>query len=491
MALAGYNRRMRDLRSKNWRHNWTKPLLFLCTTGALLILFLVRWWASDSKPTETNVLTYVVSRGAFHHVVVEQGEVESSRNVEIRCEVKTRNSQGITILEVVDEGTRVKRGDILLKLDSSALDRELVQQQIVCNTSQALMVQAQNSFEAAKIALKEYVEGTFYQEEQKLQSNVFIAEENVRRSQEYAKYSKHLAARGYVTGQQLEGDQFAVEKAKTELTSAKTELRVLQEYTKEKTLKQLESDIKTAEAQWKSELSSHQLELAKLQEFEQQIEKCVIRAPESGQVIHANEYSRRGNSEFVVEPGTLVREQQVLIRLPDPEHMQVKAKINESRVTAVKNGMTANIHLDALGNRSFSGLVTRVNEYPEPGSWFSSQIKQYATFVEIINPPEKIRPGLTAEVIIDIDFREDVLTVPVQAIYGHGELFYCFVSHESDWQPVEIEVGASNDRFAVVLSGLEEGITIAMHPRTVVDVRKFTKASVKLAGNTGSDGDTP
>lgn len=460
--------------------------------GVVFISLIVFWWLiDDSKSAASDVLTHVVERGEFRHVVVEQGEIESSRNVEIRCEVKTRNSQGITILEVVDEGTRVQPGDILMRLDSSALDQELVQQRIIRNTSEALMIQAKNDFEAATIAYKEYAEGMFHQEEQKLQSNVFIAEENVRRAKEYAKYSKRLAARGYVTVQQLEGDQFAVEKAGTELAAAKTELRVLQEYTKEKTTKQLDSDIKTADARWRSEQSSHQLELSKLQDIEQQVEKCIIRAPESGQVIHANQTNRRGNNEFVVEPGALVREQQVVLRLPDPEHMQVKAKINESRVTAVKSGMTANIRLDALGDRLFQGRVTRVSEYPEPGSWFSSQVKQYATLVDILDPPDTIRPGLTAEVTIDVEYRKDVLTVPVQSIYAHLDKFYCLVRRGPDWEPVQVELGASNDRLAVVQSGLEEGLTIAMQPRSVVDLRKITEPSIKLADADGPRGDTP
>jgi len=460
----------------------------------ITVLAPVAWWLGTwpSEGASKNLLTHLVERGEFTDVVVEQGEVESSSNVEIRCEVKTRNSQGIAIIEVIDEGTRVKPGDILFRLDSSALEQDLVQQQIIRNTSEALMIQARNESEAATIAYTEYADGVFHQEEQRLQSQLFIAEENLRRAQEYAKYSERLASRGYVTVHQLEGDQFAVEKAKTELEVAKTELRVLQEFTKEKTLIQLGSDIKTTEAKWKSEQSSHQLELANLQEIEDQIEKCTVRAPKAGQAIHANETSRRGSEEFVVEPGALVREQQVVVRVPDPNRMQVRAKINESRVTSVKPGMKVRIRLDALGDEHFDGEVTRVNEYPEPGSWYSSEVKQYATFIEISDPPKSIRPGLTAEVQIEVDHREDVVTIPVQSIYERSDKFYCLVRRDDEWLPTEVQIATSNDRVAVIESGLNVGVDIALQPKPIADQRKRPETDTKLArANDSADGEGP
>src|SRR5690606_25745436 len=69
-------------------------------------------------------LVHTARRAPFLHEVVERGEVESSSNVEIRCEVESRNSAGTAILEVVPEGTEVEAGDILVRLDSSALEQE-------------------------------------------------------------------------------------------------------------------------------------------------------------------------------------------------------------------------------------------------------------------------------------------------------------------------------------------------------------------------------
>jgi multidrug efflux pump subunit AcrA (membrane-fusion protein) len=441
---------------------------------AFLLASVGFWTLRGSGETRNTIVLHRVERGPFVHEVVERGEIESSRSVEIYCEVKARgNSEGTAILEVVEEGTRVEPGDFICRLDASALDQELIQQQILCNNAKSLMIQAQNTLETSEMAKKQYLEGTFLQEEQTLEGAVFVAEENLRRAQQYLKYSQRLAAKGYVTDLQLEGDEFAVEKAVNELEAAKTQLRVLREYTKPKMLKDMDAAIKSAEALYESNESSYQLELSKLREIEEQVTKCTIVATQAGQVVYANRPNNRSQNEFIVEPGALVRERQVIVRLPDPSAMQVKADINESRITLVKVGMPVDIRLDAFGDTHLKGVVTKVNEYPEADGWFSSQVKQYATLIKIENPPEQIRPGLTAEVKILVDRMADVLRIPVQAVHEHGNRFYCMLRTASGWEAREVAAGPNNDKFVVIESGLTEGDLISMAPRTVLSEVKL------------------
>lgn len=437
----------------------------LAATAAVLWFFLGR----DPMEAAENILTTTVFRGPYEHIVLEQGQVESSSNVEIRCEVKSQSGGGTEILWVIDEGTNVKKGEKLVSLDQSALDQDLVQQQIVCNTSHALVVQAENTLSAAKISRTEYLEGTFKQEEQTIESDIFVAEEDLRRAQLSYQSTERLAAKGIVTALQLEGDQFAVEKAKNALASAQTKLMVLRKYTKEKTLKQFDSDIATAEAKWESEKKSDQLELEKLEEINEQIEKCTILAPEDGQVVYASDRNRWGSSEFVVEPGASVRERQVIIRLPDPTKMQVKASINESRISLVRAGMPVAIEFDAVRDKTLHGEVTKVNQYAEPESWRSGNIKEYAASISIFAPPSDVRSGMNAEVRIYVEQLENALQVPVQALYETKGHFFCLVKNGDGWDTREVQVRSSNDTFMTIETGLEEGDVVAMNPRSYPD----------------------
>jgi multidrug efflux pump subunit AcrA (membrane-fusion protein) len=431
----------------------------------------------DQKVETVGPVVQAVLSGPFDNIVLEQGEVESGTNVEIRCEVKSRGTSGITILEVVPEGTLVQEGDLIARLDSTALEQERVQQQITVNTSEATVVQAKNTYEAALIAKTEYLEGTFKLEERTILGEVFVAEQNLRSSQLGYESAERLAAKNIITSLQLEGAQFAVEKTRNELDAAQGKLDVLRKYTKEKLLKQLESDIAIAAAKLKAEESSYELELKKLKDVEDLIAKCTIKAPSAGQVVYVNKYSsssRGGSSaEFVVEAGAIVREQQPLFRLPDGKNMQIKALVNESRVTRVRVGLPVAIRVDALKDMMLQGEVVKVNQYAEPGGFGSGTVKKYATIVKIIAPPPELRVNMNAEVRIYVERRPEALQIPVQALAEVKGHFFALVKNGEDYETREITVSSTNDQMAVIEKGLAVNEQVVMNPRGHSDKLKL------------------
>ncbi|MEQ1827533.1 MAG: hypothetical protein ABL921_16360, partial [Pirellula sp.] len=92
------------------------------------------WWRTSGhtmyESSEDAPMLHEVAAGPFDHIVLEQGEIESSSNNEVKCEVKGRGTSGTPILNVLAEGTFVKKGDKLCQLDSSALDQEAQNQRI-------------------------------------------------------------------------------------------------------------------------------------------------------------------------------------------------------------------------------------------------------------------------------------------------------------------------------------------------------------------------
>ena len=456
----------------------------MVTVAALVVVAaaaFLGWWffGRAGKKVGPRVLVNKVARGSYDRVVLEQGEVESANNIELKCEVKSRGGGGssgggsVSILEVVPEGTMAQAGDILVRLDASNLEQEKVTQQIKCNGQQSLVVQAENTLKAAKIARTEYLEGTFRQEERLIISEVFVAEQALRTAQLQFESSQRLAAKGLLSGLQLEGAQFEVDKARNALEAAEGKLAVLRKYTQAKMLTQFDSDIASAEAKLSAEKSSLQLEVEKLAEIEDQITKCTLRAPSPGQVVYANKYnssSRGGSSsaEFVVEPGATVREQQPIIRLPNSNEMQVKALINEARVTLVRPGLPVSIRVDALKDELIQGEVIKVNQYAEPGSsWSSGGVKKYAAFIKILNPPVALRSGMNAEVRIHIERRPNALQVPVQALAEHKGHYFTLVQNGDRFETREVVIGSTNDKVAVIEKGLEENEMVVMNPRGV------------------------
>ncbi|OYP29989.1 efflux RND transporter periplasmic adaptor subunit [Rhodopirellula sp. MGV] len=417
-----------------------------------------------------SLITQPVTRGPFDHIVLEQGEIESSSNIEVTCKVKSQSgggSGGVSILWVVEEGTRVKEGDKLVELDSSALEQKLNEDKIGVITAEANVTSAKALVEQSKIARQEYLDGVYMTEESALRSEILIAEQDLVKAQKALESSQRLAAKGLIKSLQLEADRFAVANARNQLESAQGRLKVLQNLTKKKMLVQFDSDIEAAQAQlsaYESELLEEKTQLA---DTEQQIKNCLITAPASGVVVHANRYSSRGGSaEFVVEAGATVRERQELIYLPDPSKMQVKCNINESRITLITEGMATKISVDAIPGLSLKGRVSKVNRYAEPSSFFSSSIKEYAVTIDIIDPPESIRTGMTAEVQIFVEQLDNAVQMPIQGLYEHGGKMYALVQEgPQKFRTEEVAIGATNDTMVTIKDGVKEDDTVVLNLR--------------------------
>lgn len=424
------------------------------------------------RETVPNVLTAEVTVGPFINRVLEQGEIESSSSVEVRCEVRSRTSGGTNILEIVTEGTRVKQGDFLIRLDDAALQMELVQQQITCSGSESLAIEAEATYRSAELALNEYEQGTFREQQKTMESALFVANENQRRAEEYLAFSKKLAERGYVSQVQLESDRVAVEKARTELVVAETKKEVLEKFSKLKMLTHLKADILTARAKQDAKQKTWQLDKQRLKEIEEQIAKCAIHAPADGQVVYANDANRgKSSGDLLIAEGTPVRERQVLVRLPDPTRMRVLAKVHESRISHIRKGMTAEVTTDALPDQPLIGSVTVVSEYPIPSiNIYTTHIKEYAVEIEIHNPPDGLRPGMSAQVDVLVEQLNDQRLIPIDAAIARGDRFFVAVPHDDgSFETREVKVGSANDAVIAIKEGLEPGEKVILNHSEIKD----------------------
>jgi multidrug efflux pump subunit AcrA (membrane-fusion protein) len=444
--------------------------LALVSVPAAIWSSVTGWFSGELAP---DYLTTEVAVGPFVHDVIEHGEIESSSNVEVRCEVRARSSSGINILEIVPEGSRVQAGDFLVRLDDAALQTKLIQQQIIVTNSQAQVIESQAAFDSAGLALQEYESGTFLEQEEQLESAIFVAQENVRRAEEYLQYSQRLAERGYIPEVQLEADRFAVEKARKEKDVADTKLNVLRKFTRAKVLTGLKADVGTARARLDSRTKTLQLDEVKLKVIEEQIKNCVMTAPVAGQVVHANDRDRRGSSgDLLIEEGRPVRERQVIVRLPDPTRMRVIAKVHESRISHVAVGTQAKIVLDALPELDLTDQVAIVSEYPLPSiSVYTAHVKEYAVEVDIIDPPDGLRPGMTAKVAIMIAREAEAMTVPIQAVVERaGRHFAAVLKTDGTTETRELKTGHINEEAVVILNGLSVGENVILTPSNYDDL---------------------
>jgi multidrug resistance efflux pump len=422
--------------------------------------------ATQQADPARNSLLATATQGVFRHSIIERGELESASNIEIRCEVQSSGSSTTTILWIIPEGTIVTAGEKLIEFNAAPFREAETTQQIVFEQARAAVIQAQLAYESAQIAVREYENGTFPQELKLVEAEIVLARENLRRAEGYAEYSQRLARKGYISQSELEADEFAVVNARLALEAAETKQRVLTEYTREKMLKQLHADAGMAESQWKAEQAKLELERAKLATIQEQITKCVVHSPSPGQVVYANDLDRRGNVEDAITEGMTVRERQVLIRLPDPASMQVRARVKEGKIGLVKPGQRAEVQIDALKGMKLTGEVLRVD--PIAISGWGSSIKEYITYLALDSPPPGLKPGMTTSVEILVDQQRDVLTIPVQAVSLRNGKHYVVLKTEQGVSAQSVDLGPNNGSDVIVKDGLKADQVVVMDADSIL-----------------------
>jgi HlyD family secretion protein len=449
--------------------------------------------ALPGGPEAADVQSHVVKRGPLEITVVEGGNLESADNVDVRCEVEGGvvggsggggggSGSGTQIIWLFPEGEFIHKGEKLVELEQSSLKQQETEQQIAMETARQELITAQNTFEAAKIAVDEYAQGTFQNDLETVQAEIAVAQENLRRAEEFAKHTENMYRRGFSSKTQLEADQFAVENANITLRALNTKKRALVDFTKKKMLTDLRSARDSAEAAKRAAEAKFSLEQAKLEKIDDQLKKCTIFAPKDGMVIYANDRDRRGRQEGPeIEEGAVVRYRQVIVRLPDLTQMQVKAKVHESMIERVEVGQTATIAVDALPALDLHGAVTTINNQPEANSWSSPNVQEYAVIIKIEGKVPSLKPGMTSEVTILIDRLENVLAVPVQSVVEKGNEHFCYVNTPSGIDERPVVLGSSNDVFIEIKDGLNEGDVVVLNPRSAIPSARESGAGSKDA----------
>ena len=439
-----------------------KTTLVLAILAVIGLIATISFMGTDAeKPLSEHELTFSVVQKMFVSSIIESGDVASSSNVDIRCEVRERG--GISILEIVDEGIMVIEGEFLVQLEDSTFRDEVVERKIRVAQDRASVIQAESNLVTAQRALTEFHGGQFKQELNTYEANCAFAEETLRRAEEYKQYSQNLARKGYVTKAQLSADSFAVVRAQKELELAKSKLEVFRDFSKQTLESQLQAAILQEEANLEASQFTLELSKQRLKYYQEQVVACRIVAPSDGQVVYANEIDGRGESGIVIEEGVTVREGQIIIRLPDPTRMQVTTRVNDSKINSVKAGQNCIVRLDTAPEVPIRGVVRKVANFPLPRRWSQAPI-EYEIYVDVVEKNPMVRPGLRAKVEVFIEQVEDAIQVPVSALIERGSDYYVVVKQQSRPELRPVRLGANNESMVIILEGLSVGENVLVDP---------------------------
>lgn len=465
---------------------------------ALVLVFGVFGEALGLREAEAEAIRgQAAKRGDLSITVIEGGNLSAADSSDLKCEIEGRT----TILYLIEEGTYVKKGELLCELDVANLMERKVQQEITVQTARASYVKAKQSYEIQKstnesdiaraereldfagVDLEKYIEGEWPQEKQKASESITLAREELKRAEDDLSWSEKLAEKGFLEATQLERDRLAATGARIRLDQEIRAKELLETYEYPRRLKELEANVIEKERElerarleataklvdFEANLASAEarknLQESDFTDLEEQIGKAKIHAPVDGLVVYAVEGGGRWGRDEPMGEGKEVRERQKIITIPSNEGMIAEVSLHESVLEKVTIGMDCVLAVDAVPDRRFAGRVKFKAILPDKNSWWANpDLRVYRTEIQVLDTDERLRPGMTCSVEILVDTLEDVVHVPVQCVYLDGGKPVCFVADGDGAERREVEVGQDDGKWVHIVSGIQEGEIVLMSP---------------------------
>jgi HlyD family secretion protein len=365
--------------------------IWLIVLAVLVLVIGASVAVSYSKRGIVEVQTGRAVRQDLASIVTASGEIKPKNYINIGA-----NAQGVLTEILVKEGDRVRKGELLAKLES-------VQPQADVNAQQASLASAEADTAASEASLKAADE------------NLASAQATIDRS----KADLEQARLDYARGQQLLNDKLI---ARQEFDSRRTGFE-----SKTAALREAQAryeQAKAQRAQASSQLNATQRRIAQakalLTRFSDVLQKHNAYAPLDGVVT--NLPVRVGET---VVPGIQNSPASTIMTIADMSLITAEVKVDETDIVNVALGQPAEISIDAIPNKTFKGRVTEIGNTAilrstglaaSQSAISSQEAKDFKVVIALDNPPEEIRPGLSCTSKITTATRKNALTIPIQAL---------------------------------------------------------------------------
>ena len=404
-----------------------------------------------SDKSGQDVPTFAARRGPLTISVVESGTIKARDQVIIKNEVEGRTS----IITLVPEGTRVHKGELLVELDASALQDSKIDQEIRVQNTEAAYINAKENLaivtskadsdvneaelavEFARQDLRKYEQGQYPKDVNEVNKRITLAKEELGRAQQTLDWSIKLLEEKYLSETEKASDEIAVKRKTLEVELAEADLKLLQDFTHPRQIRQLQSDVQQAvsaldrakrkadadKRQAQADLTAKEAEYTrqqtKLQKILDQLTKTRIVAPNDGLVVYATS-TKGGLAGMLKEPlaeGQQVFERQELIYLPADASAMAEVSIHEASLAKVRVGQPAIVTVETLPGKRFLGTVGLVAPLPDSaGMFLNPDLKVFKTQIYLDTDDPDLRSGMTCRAEIIIEQYDDAIYVPVQAV---------------------------------------------------------------------------
>jgi multidrug resistance efflux pump len=483
-----------------------------------------------SAPTEQSTIgardLHTVEKSSFDMVLPVSGELAAQQQVEIRNKLESR----AVITEIVTEGTRVSKGDVVVRLAQEELIDKIKDARDKVNSAQSAEIAAKQALaikqgekqseldkadvtvRIAELALQGWQEGEVVNKRQQLALAKETAIINFDRLKGRFEESEKLVAQRYIAKDEFEKDRIAMIEAEAKVKQADLDLEVYEKYTFFQDEAKKKSDLEQARAERsrveekfnaelvkaKSDLESAEFQLTsakdRLANLELQLGYTTIAAPIDGLVVYATSIDssnggRGGGDAQPPQVGTELRPNELIILLPDTSRMVANLKVSEALSGRIKPEQAVTVYSDALPNQPVGGSVTTVSVLAASGGWRDPNRREYTVKTALqADPSMGLKPAMRCKAEILLGRVEDAINVPVQAIFRQGPVAFVYVQDGTGFAQRQIELGRASELLIEVKKGIEAGDKVLLREPKAFEITSKLDPSVFEMANASAPG---
>jgi HlyD family secretion protein len=362
----------------------------LLAAAGLSALLVIAGWAAFWRGGGPEYRTAPVERGAVVATIAATGAPNAVVTVQVGSQVS-----GNVMALYADFNTKVKKGQLVARIDPQMFQAKVDQNQAALDAAKAAVVNAQAGVEKANADVAS------------ASANLANMQANLRKAHVAAQDAKakldrrvELANEGVISREDLDTAQAAYDSAVADEQAAQAQAQAAQD-----TLNAAKAELNVAYTQLASAQAQVKQAQAALAQAQVDLDHTYIRAPVDGVVVARNVDVGQTVAASLQAP-TLFQIAQDLTK------MQVDTNVSEADVGRVKLGQTATFTVDAYPGRVFTGQVSQIRQAPIN----VQNVITYDVVIAVPNPDLKLFPGMTANVKILVDRRQNVLKIPNSAL---------------------------------------------------------------------------
>jgi HlyD family secretion protein len=303
-----------------------------------------------------------VERGPLTAAVAASGTLNAVTTVQVGSQISGQ------VKEIyADFNTPVKAGQVIARIDAETFELRVAQARADLDAAHSAVAVARSGLAAQMAEL----------------GRVKVTLADARRDYER---KKALVEKGFISPSELD-------KARTLLEAMRQQLKAV------------EAQMRVGEAQVQSALAAVKQRESLLKQAQVDLERTIIRAPVDGTVILRNVDAGQTVAASLQAP--------VLFTIArDLRDMQVEAAIDEADVGRLSPGLPASFTVDAFPRRGFTGEIVQIRKSPVN----VQNVVSYTVVISARNPDLALLPGMTANVRVVVEQRDNALKVPNAAL---------------------------------------------------------------------------